>query len=133
MFFSYFHQKFHFLFNKFHQKASILKSCFFRNFHRKSSFQCNKKFQQKFCSFERWHWCWWHRYVDDFMMVTDFRCWCQNHYVDDLFRYVGDFLNVLNRSRTSQTCHQHIWSPTSVTNIDVTILKTCFWRFNVTK
>ena len=36
------------------------------------------------------------------------------------FRYVGDFLNVLNRSPTSQTCHQHIWSPTSVTNIDVT-------------
>ena len=24
------------------------------------------------------------------------------------------------RSPTSQTCHQHIWSPTSVTNIDVT-------------
>ena len=37
-----------------------------------------------------------------------------------LFRYVGDFLNILNRSPTSQTCHQHIWSPTSVTNIDVT-------------
>ena len=26
----------------------------------------------------------------------------------------------LNRSPTSQTCHQQIWSPTSVTNIDVT-------------
>ena len=25
-------------------------------------------------------------------------------------------------SPTSQTCHQHIWSPTTVTNIDVTIL-----------
>ena len=36
------------------------------------------------------------------------------------FRYVGDFLNVLNRSPTSQSCLQHIWSPTSVTNIDVT-------------
>ena len=36
------------------------------------------------------------------------------------FRYVGGFFNVLNRSPTSQTCHQHIWSPTSVTNIDVT-------------
>ena len=55
------------------------------------------------------------------MMVTDFRCWWQNHYVGDFFRYVSDFLNVLNRSPTSQTCHQHIWSPTSVTNIDVTI------------
>ena len=52
------------------------------------------------------------------MMVTDLRC-CQHH-VGDFFRYVGDFLNVLNRSPTSQTCHQHIWSPTSVTNIDVT-------------
>ena len=59
--------------------------------------------------------------VGDFMMVTDFRCWWHNHYVDDFFRYVDDFLNVLNRSLTSQTCHQHIWSPTSVTNIDVTV------------
>ena len=55
------------------------------------------------------------------MMVTYFRCWWQNHYVGDFFRYVGDFLNILNRSLTSQTCHQHIWSPTSITNIDVTI------------
>ena len=37
------------------------------------------------------------------------------------FSYVSDFLNVLNRSPTSQTCHQHIRSPTSVTDIDVTI------------
>ena len=58
------------------------------------------------------------------MMVTDFRCWWQNHYVGDFFRYVGDFLNVFNRSPTSQTCHQHIWSPTSVTYIDVTVI-TC--------
>ena len=57
--------------------------------------------------------CWWHRYVGDFMMVTDFRCRWQN-------RYVCDFLNVLNRSPTSQTCHQHICSPTSVTTINVT-------------
>ena len=28
--------------------------------------------------------------------------------------------NILNRSPTSQTCHQHIWPLTSVTNIDVT-------------
>ena len=32
----------------------------------------------------------------------------QNRYVGDFFRYFGDFLNVLNRSSTSQTCHQHI-------------------------
>ena len=42
----------------------------------------------------RCQWCWWHRYVGDFMMVTDLRCWWQNHYVGDFFRYVG----VLNRS-----------------------------------
>ena len=30
---------------------------------------------------------------------------------------------MLNRSPISQTCHQHIWSPTSVTNIDVTFHK----------
>ena len=35
---------------------------------------------------------------------------------------VAEFLNVLNRSPISQTCHQHIWSPTSVANIDVTNL-----------
>ena len=56
------------------------------------------------------------------MMVTDFRCWWQNHYVGDLFRYLRDFLNVFNRSPTSQTCHQDILSLTSVTNIDVTVL-----------
>ena len=61
----------------------------------------------------------WHFYVGDFTMVTDLRCWWQNHYFGDFFRYVGDFLNVLNRSPTSQTCHQHIWSLTSVTNINV--------------
>ena len=68
----------------------------------------------------RWQWCWWHRYVGDFMMVTVYRCWWQNHNACDFFRYIGDFLNVLNRSPTSQTCHQHILSPISVTNIDIT-------------
>ena len=69
------------------------------------------------------------------MMVTDLRCWWQNNYVGDFFRYVGDFLNVCNRSPTSQICHQHIWSPTSVTNIDVTIFsathsKSCTWQMD---
>ena len=64
--------------------------------------------------------------VDDFMMVTDFKSWWQNHNIGDFFRYVGEFLNVLNRSPTSQTCHQHIWSPTSVTNIDVTLYEIYF-------
>ena len=67
---------------------------------------------------EWWQWCRWHRYIGDFMMVTDLRCWWQNH-------YVGDFLNVFNQSPTSQTCHQHIWFSTSVTNIDVTL----HWAF----
>ena len=39
--------------------------------------------------------------VGDFMMVTDLRCCWQNHYVGDFFRYVVDFLNVLNRSPKS--------------------------------
>ena len=56
--------------------------------------------------------------VGDLMTVTDLRCWWQNHYVGDFFRYVGDFqsieavTNILNRSPTSQACHQHIWSST---------------------
>ena len=54
------------------------------------------------------------------MMVTDLRCWQQKDYAGDFFRYVGDFLNVLIRSPTSQTCHQHIWSTISVADIDVT-------------
>ena len=51
----------------------------------------------------RWQWCWWHRYIGDFMMVTDFRCWWQNH-------YVGDFSNVLNRSPTCWIGHQLRWN-----------------------
>ena len=62
------------------------------------------------------------------MMVTDIRCWWQNHSVDDFFslrwwfsQRIQSVTNILNRSPTFQTCHQHIWSPISVTNIDVTI------------
>ena len=58
--------------------------------------------------FKWWQWCWWHRYVGDFMMVTDLRCRWQNHYVGDFFRYVGDFPNILNWSPTSWIGHQHI-------------------------
>ena len=49
--------------------------------------------------------------VDSDVGDIDLRCW---------WRYVGDFLNVLNPSPTSQTCHQDIRSPTSVANIHVT-------------
>ena len=48
-----------------------------------------------------WQWCWWHRYISDFMMVTDFRFLWQNH-------YVGDFFIELNRSPTSWIGHQHL-------------------------
>ena len=44
------------------------------------------------------------------MMVTDFRCWWQNHYVGEFLRYVGDILKVLNRSPThlvSSNRHKH--------------------------
>ena len=68
-----------------------------------------------------WQWCWWQRYVGDLMMVTDLRCWWQNHFVGDFFRYVGNFFDAINRSPTSSTYHQYILSPTSVTIIDVTL------------
>ena len=66
--------------------------------------------------YSRWQWCWWQRYVGDLRMVTDLRCWWQNHYVGDFFRYVRDFSNVLNRSpahfvsniRHQHQCHQMI-------------------------
>ena len=38
---------------------------------------------------------------DIVMLATDLRCWWQNNYVVDFFRYVGDFVNVFNRSPTS--------------------------------
>ena len=38
------------------------------------------------------------------------------------FQCIKSVTNILNRSPISQTCHQYIWSPTSVTNIDVTKL-----------
>ena len=51
------------------------------------------------------------------MMVT--RCWRQKDNIGDVFRYVTDAFNIIGRSSTSQSCHKHIPSPTSVTNIDV--------------
>ena len=67
-------------------------------------------------------------FVGDFMMVTDLRCWWQNHY-RGLFslcwwfsQWFKSVTNILNRSSASQTCRQHVWSPTSITKIDVTSL-----------
>ena len=44
-----------------------------------------KVIQYKLYCLIRWQWCWWHRYVGDFIMVTDFRCWWQNHYTATFF------------------------------------------------
>ena len=52
----------------------------------------NNLLQSKEKTLIRLQWCWRHRYVGDFMKVTDFRCWWQNHCVDDFFRFVVIFL-----------------------------------------
>ena len=39
-----------------------------------------------------------------------------------IFKCIKTVTNILNRSPTSQSCHQHIWSSTFVTNIDVTVI-----------
>ena len=70
----------------------------------------------------RWQWCWWHCYVGDFMVVTVLRCWRLFSLCWWFFQCIKSVTNILNRSLTSQTCHQHISSPTSVTNINVTDL-----------
>ena len=46
------------------------------------------------------------------MLTTFFVMWFSH--------FIKSVTNIQIRSRTSQTCHQHIWSQTSVTNIDVT-------------
>ena len=61
------------------------------------------------------------------MMVTDLRCWWQNHYVGNLFRCVGDefiksVINILNLSPThfvSNIRHQH-WCLR---------LQSCWWPY----
>ena len=95
-------------------------------------------------------WCWWPIcYVGDmkFNLVPNSiefspslnRCWGtyighQHHITPECD--VGDwYLMLVPSSRcwwralspTSKSCHQHIWSPTSVTNIDVTIISA--WPF----
>ena len=41
-------------------------------------------------------------------MVTYFRCWWQNYFVGDFFRYVADYLSLLNWSSTSLIGQQHL-------------------------
>ena len=63
--------------------------------------------------------CWWFYDGDRFkMLVTDSLC-------RRLFRNENDCYNILNWLTTSGTCHQHILSPTSVTDIDVTSRRSC--------
>ena len=65
--------------------------------------------------------CWWIYDGDWFqMLVAESLCW---RFFSLCWWFSKSFTNILNRSPTSQTCHQHIWSPWSVTNIDVTVIE----------
>ena len=65
--------------------------------------------------------CWWLYDGDWFeMLVAESLCWRLFSLCWWFSQCIKSVTNILNRSPTSQTCHQHIWSPTSVTNIDVT-------------
>ena len=60
----------------------------------------------------RQQWCWWQRFVDDFLMVIIWKPLRQNHFVGYVFE--------VNRSYwDSRAFHQHKLSPTSVTNVRV--------------
>ena len=65
--------------------------------------------------------CWWQHYVGYFIMVTRSLCLQLFTLCWWIFQRIKSVTTILNRSSTSLTCHQHILSPTSVTNIDVTI------------
>ena len=65
--------------------------------------------------------CWWFYDGDRFKMsVTESLCWRLFPLCWWFFQCIKSVTNILNRSPTSQTYHQYILSPTSVTNIDVT-------------
>ena len=67
--------------------------------------------------------CWWLYDGDWFqMLVAKSLCWRLFSLCLRFFQCIKSITNILNRSSTSQTCHQRIWSPTSVTNIDVTMV-----------
>ena len=55
-------------------------------------------------------------------MMTNYECWCQNHYFDDFFVKMVTFsiLIIGHRNRRSESCQQCKRFPASVTNIDVT-------------
>ena len=54
------------------------------------------------------------------MLVAKSLCWRLFSLCWRFSLCIKSVTNILNRLPTFQTCHQHIWSPTSVTNIDVT-------------
>ena len=74
-------------------------------------------------------WCWWH-YDDDWfqMLLAESSCWRLFSLCWWFSQCIKSVTNILNRSPTSQICHQHIWSPISVTNIDAT-LSNFSWNF----
>ena len=72
----------------------------------------------------RWQWCWW--LYDGYwfqMLVAESLCWWFSQCIKSV-------TNILNRSTTSQTCHQHIWASKFVTKIDVTAFSSLQRWFN---
>ena len=66
--------------------------------------------------------CWWLYDGDWFqMLVAESFCWRLFLLCWRFSQCIKSVTNILNRSPTSQTCHHHVWSQTSVTNIDVTV------------
>ena len=97
-------------------------------------------------------WCWWQLLpwssrIDngDFMMMTDLRYLKIGNSIDWLFDTIVTFFNVKNQPPTFQTvtvvlvtswfssysCHLHISSPISVTNIDVSQSSIFHWISNL--
>ena len=62
------------------------------------------------------------------MLVAESLCWRLFSLCWWFSQCIKSVTNILNRSPTSQTYHQDIWSPASVTNIDVTF-QTTHYRF----
>ena len=70
--------------------------------------------------------CWWLYDGDWFLMlVAESLCWRLFSLCWWFSQCIKLVINILNRSSTSQACPQHVWSPTSVTNIDVTMKIAC--------
>ena len=65
----------------------------------------------------------WRLYDGDWfqMLMAESLCWRLFSLCWRISQCIKSVTNILNRSPTSQTFHQHIWSPTSVTNIDATL------------